>query len=278
MKKTIITVLITLAVVGLVIGGWFLLKPKEDSKNNNISTAQTENNAGGSNTNAMANNTTKTDNKTTENTTNTTNNNSTGNNTKKSNLSNEEMYGTILNNYRNAMKEYDINDTDSQIKVGNKYELISMTLVMHVARYKNNGVKLTYSFYDIDKNGVNELIVAADGSAGALYTYDTKNNKVEKLYYLDTLERGSLSIYDNGVIFAQGAGGAAIHYFEFGKIVNGTTYEMIEGVKEEYKDENSNPEYSDVKSERKLDYKSLDEIKSKYIGNAGPIKASDADL
>ena len=69
-----------------------------------------------------------------------------------------------------------------------------------------------------------------------------------------------------------------ILYYEFGKIANGTSYEMIEGVQEEYKGENSSPEYSDVKSGRKLDYKSLDEIKNKYIGNARPIKVSDADL
>lgn len=198
------------------------------------------------------------------------------NNEQTAKLTDNEMYETVINNYKNAINEYNIEDLDSEENINNKYDLVSLSLIQHVARYQKEGVKLTYSFYDIDKNGIKELIVGASGAAGAIYTYNSESKKPEKIFYQDTLERGTLSIYDNGVILSEGSGGAALHVFEFGKISqDGTSYQLLENIEEEYKDENSNPEYRDGKTNQTLNYKNLDEIKSKYLSDSEVVTITD---
>ena len=210
---------------------------------------------------------------------NTSNVNEIQNDNKTEKLNKNEMYDKLLNDYKKALNEYDIEDLDSEEKVKTKYDLVNISLITHVARHKSEGVGLTYSFYDIDKNGVEDLIVAADGSAGAIYSYDSANRKPVKIFYQDTIERGKLSIYDNGVIFSEGAGGAALHFYEFGKISkNGTELEVLENIEEEYKDGKNTPEYKDYETRKSLNYKNLDEIKDKYLSNSNPIKTSDADI
>lgn len=70
-----------------------------------------------------------------------------------------------------------------------------------------------------------------------------------------------------------GAGGAALHYYEFGKIAsNGISYELLESIEEEYVDGNEIPEYRDNTTREALEYTSLDEIMSKYLENANTTK------
>ena len=184
-------------------------------------------------------------------------------------ITDEEMYATITNDYKQAIDELDLDDLESEEKVEQQYELVNMSLLTHVARYKNEGVKLTYTFYDIDKNGINELLVGADNSIGAIYSYDSVTNKPVKIFFQDTLERGNLDIYDNGIILSEGAGGAALHYYEFGKInEDGISYKLLESVEEEYKEESETPEYRNAENGEILGYSSLDEIMEKYIADA----------
>ena len=161
-------------------------------------------------------------------------------------LTNEKMYETIINSYKNAITEYNLDDIDMDVTIEEKYPLVNASLLMHVARYSGEGVRLTYAFYDIDKNGIDELIVGASGS---------------------------LSIYDNGVLVTSGAGGAALHYYEFGKIsTSGVDYELLECIEEEYVAENEAPIYRDNNTRNELEYKGLDEIMDKYISNSAEIE------
>ncbi|MBQ9314377.1 MAG: hypothetical protein IJ220_05170 [Clostridia bacterium] len=187
-------------------------------------------------------------------------------------LTNEEMYGGIIENYQKALAEFDLENLDTEKNIEEKYSIKDTTLLAHIARYSGEGVQLTYSFYDVDKNGVDELLLGASGSIGAIYTFDKQANQPVSLFFQSTLERGDLSIYDNGVILSAGAGGAALHYYEFGKIADdGISYELLESIEEEYTENGETPTYSDAKTGEALEYKSLDEINNKYIFNANKI-------
>lgn len=192
--------------------------------------------------------------------------------------SNEEMYGSIVNQYKNAFDEFDINDVAAEDALLKKYNMVNEQLMLHVARYDNNVLK--YAYYDLDKNGIDELFVGVgpkeDAKAiylGAIYSYNTKSNKVEKLYFQDTLERGELQAYDNGIIFSNGSGGAALHYFQFGKIASdGYSYEYIEEIEEKFTDGNVKPEYNEYRKKIKLNYQNANEFLNKYIGNSKAIE------
>lgn len=187
-------------------------------------------------------------------------------------LTNGEMYDALISNYENALKEYDLEDLDSEERIMEKYDISDTTLLMHIARYSGDGVKLTYSFYDIDKNGIDELLLEADEAIGAIYTYDQDINEPVSVFFQSTLERGNLSVYDNGIILSEGSGGAALHYFEFGKIdSDGVSYELLEAIEEEYIEGSETPVYRDAETGEELEYKSLDEIMNEYISGANKI-------
>lgn len=185
------------------------------------------------------------------------------------------MYDNIFENYKEAMEKYDPEDYDEEA-IEKKYDLVNAVLIAHVNRFKENDVKLTYGFYDIDQNDIKELVIGASGAPGAIYSYDEENNNPVKIYYQDTIERGDLSMYDNGMILSHGSGGASLHYYEFGKISDdGISYEPIEEIEEEYKGENVNPTYRDFNTRKKLNYKDIDEIMEKYISDSKEIKIKD---
>ncbi len=197
-------------------------------------------------------------------------------------LNEEEMYKSIINDYKNAVSEYNENDIEILEKIESKYSMVNSTIVFLVNRYPELGPKIAYTFYDIDKNGIKELIVGIryntdrDLNEGAIYSYNTNSKKVEKIYYQDTMERGHLYIYDNGIIFSEGSGGAYVHAYRFGEISeNGYSFEELENIEEEYTQENSNPVYRDYKANKVLNYRSLDEIKTKYLKNSNAIKFID---
>ncbi len=186
----------------------------------------------------------------------------------------EDIYSEVIKDYRLAKEEYDPNQISS---IENKYPLVNDSLILHLYSYSENNVGLGYTFYDIDNNGRKELIVGVtngiDNSImpAAIYTY-TKNKEVRKIYFLDTIERGNLAIYDNGVIYSSGSGGAAIHYYNFFKMSgDGDSIETLEKVREEYKT-TSDVKYYNNENDKELNYKSSDEITANYINGSKEIK------
>lgn len=195
------------------------------------------------------------------------------------NVSNEEMYANVISSYQTAMAEYDLENIPEDEEFMNQYPFVSGTLLTHVLRYSGDGVKMTYSFYDINHDGVDELLMGANGSIGAIYAYDKTSKNPVKIYFQSTMERGNLDIYDNGVILSEGAGGAALHYYEFGRIAENTaTYELIESIEEEYVDASTTPVYRDSTSRETLAYTSLDEIMNKYVSGAAKIQSNSVEL
>lgn len=187
----------------------------------------------------------------------------------------EEMYGALMKDYEAALSEYDLEDFESDMTIGDKYPMVSTSLIAHIARYADNDVKLSYINYDVDNNGIQELLVGASGNIGAIYSYNEIAYQPCIIYFQETLERGSLSVYNNGIIFSEGSGGAALHYYEFGKMAsNGISYERLEAIEEEYVEGSESPIYRDCETEETLNYKGLDEIITRYLGEATDISAN----
>lgn len=276
-KKVLIIVVSIILVVIIGLGLWFLIDSLNKS-NNRINELESRiannNNNTVENTNIVKNtiaNNSDFSNKTTVNENANKEINNGTNVNKVERITETEMYETVINDYKKAVSEYNSADLYSEQKIKNKYQMVNAFLIAHVDRYKNDGIKLTYGFYDIDNNGISELIISASGGIGAIYSYNSDTYQPVKIFYLDAFERGQLSIYSNGVLMAAGSGGAAFHNYEFGKISsNGISYELIENINEEYK--NDTPEYRDAKTNNILSYKSLDEIKTKYLSNSQELK------
>lgn len=188
-------------------------------------------------------------------------------------LSNEDAYKEVMDQYKNAWSTYDIEDFEGEEEFFNNHLLVNPAIITHLARYKEEGLELTFKFYDIDKNGIDELIVGVSGSPAAIYSRNEDGKVVSSIIYLDTIERGSLVIYDNGVILCQGAGGAALHYYSFGKIAaDKVDLEELASIEEEYVEGKDTPVYKDHNTGDVLEYTSLDEIMNKYVSGANEIK------
>ena len=147
-------------------------------------------------------------------------------------------YNEVINQYvelknNNFYRGKDFGSIDNYIK---KY--VSRLLVIHKAIYGDLSNDIWYSLYDIDKNGVNELIISDknDGSGNIYDIFTYANGKIYSLHneisgsysseYSSWGERTQISLYKNGVIGIYGSGGAYAHGMSFYRI--GTDgYSMI---------------------------------------------------
>lgn len=180
----------------------------------------------------------------------------------------DNRYSKLLNDYREALKNPNYDGSN---------ELINDVLISHIKRY--NDEKLKYSFYDIDGNGIKELIIGADGKPQAIYSYDTTQNKVVKIYYIASTERAIIQIYENGIIYVEGSGGAKTSYYEFGRIAsNGIEYEEIEYIEREFNDEGNESTFKNYHTHEKLNYKSVDEMKNKNSLTGDTIRTNYYEL
>lgn len=186
----------------------------------------------------------------------------------------QEKYIGLVEDYQKAIEAYDLEDVDADSKIP---EILSDTLIMHIKRYAENGVELLYAYDDIDQNGTDELLVGANNGLGAIYAYDNETKEPVAIAFQSTLERGNMSVYDNGIILMEGAGGAALHYYEFGKIgSDGKSYQQMEYIQEEYTEGNETPTYTNAETGEVLEYQSLEEIMNQYIGGAKKYPFGDA--
>lgn len=259
--KKIRSVIIVLIVIGAFIGGFYYNAKlsKNNTNQNETANVETEKNVQGKNetANTVTNETT---NKTT--------------NEAKQEEKVEDIYSEVIKSYKLAKEEYDPNQVST---INTKYSLVNETLISHVYVYSENNVGIGYTFYDIDNNGKKELIVGVTNGSDnsmmpvAIYTY-TKNKEVKKIYFLETIERGNLAIYNNGVIYSNGSGGAAIHYYDFFKMSSdGSSLETLEKVREEYKT-STDVKYYNNENDKELNYKNINEIETKYINGSKEIK------
>ena len=189
-----------------------------------------------------------------------------------------EKYSIIIDEYKKAINDNDFNETDDT-----KYPNINSTMVHNYHNYQKGSsegvMTFNYVYYDINKDNNNELIVFANETSKnnnivEIYTYD--GEKAKKFIDDSCLgERCSAKIYNNGIIYFYGAGGALIHGLEFYKIGNdGYSKENIASFSVET-DENNNVT---IKTNNKLtDFKTDDEVIKSIVKDSDELNISNLE-
>lgn len=129
------------------------------------------------------------------------------------NLSPEEIYQSILDEYATAMGA-DPNDDTA--------EFPNINEVMMNYYYQSGGydgayfVGFYYAYYDIDGNGTDELLIGyGSQSKNVVDIYGIKDNQPQKLIDDTSLgERSQLYIYPDGTMLLVGSGGAVLHIID----------------------------------------------------------------
>ena len=188
-----------------------------------------------------------------------------------SNNLDNERYSSIIEEYKKAMNDIGYNDN---MDVEKNYPNIN-EYMMHY--YHGGSASFSYVFYDINKDGKNEMIVG-DGSNGIyeMYTYD--GSKAIKFYNQSCLgDRCNSSIYDNGIIYFYGSGGASVHGLDFYKIGDdGYSKDTFKSYSVEY-DSNGNVTITDELTKTTTNYKTDDEVINDVVGSSKKIDLSKLD-
>ena len=210
------------------------------------------------------------------------NNNITENNMENS-KTNEEKYKAVIEEYKTALKDTNI---EEMLDVDQKYPYINAIMVIEKIRANKNNddynFDIEYAYYDVDKNGTDELIMLANYNDNNseiidIYSYDSKNNKPLKIIDDFSLGyRAHANIYNNGIIHIQGSSGADNGIIEFTKILlDGYS---VDTVKYYYKYEDENTltfynSYNDMENKKnKLSYTSFEEIEKLNIKDSREIE------
>ena len=130
-------------------------------------------------------------------------------------IENKKIYSKVLDEYKNAIKDED--------NISN-YKLINER-AMHYY-FSQKGTKdefnFKYSFFDINKDGIDELII--NNSIIDIFSYD--GNKIIRLFEDNASclgERCTIDLYDDGTILFRGSGGASQYYLSFYNINKNTS-------------------------------------------------------
>ena len=185
-------------------------------------------------------------------------------------IENQKIYSKVLEEYKNAIKD--------ETNISN-YKLINER-AMHYY-FSQKGTKdefnFKYSFFDINKDGIDELLI--NNIFIDIFSYD--GNKIIRLFEDNASclgERCSIDLYDDGTIFFRGSGGASQHYISFYNInKNTSTRNTINSYYLKY-EENGNVTIYDEKTYdfdkdtgTKLNYTSEEELLSENLKNAKKI-------
>ncbi len=181
-----------------------------------------------------------------------------------------EKYASIIEEYKKALNDKDFNNN---MDIKEIYPDINDNIIHLYHSYGTPNV-LKYVFYDVNGDENNEMIVG-DGDKGIyeMYTYD--GVKAIRFYDESCLgERCNSSIYDNGIIYFYGSGGASIHYLDFYKIASdGYSKDTFKSYSVEY-DSNGNVTITDELTKTKTNYKTDDEVINDVVGSSKKIDLS----
>ena len=181
-------------------------------------------------------------------------------------VSDDEKYSSIIDEYRKV-----IGDTEKNI---DNYSHVNKTIVHYYFSY--NKVKFNYAFYDIDNNGSKELLISDNGYDGThrlvdLYSYDG-NNAIKLFTDICLGDRCSVNLYDSGIMFFYGSGGASRHSLEFYKLgSNGYNKESIASYGVEIDDNNN---VTVMEGNTKTNYTSDDDVINHFVGSAKKVDLS----
>lgn len=201
---------------------------------------------------------------------------------------NNKKYALIFEEYKEALNDENF---ENMIDVDDTYPHINEWIVKEKIRTdKENSeynFNISYTYYDIDKNGLDELVMFAvydiDSSKPTIidiYTYDSNENKPVKVIDDGSLGyRAHADIYNNGIILLQGSSGADNGVVEITKILSDG--HNVENKIYYYKYEDVNTltfyeSYENMNNKKdKLSYKSFEELENEYIKNASIVKFND---
>lgn len=180
------------------------------------------------------------------------------NNIVENKVDNDKVYAFVIEEYREYINNLDyksenINNSDSYIVA-------------------NGDFNIGYSYYDFDKNGIDELLIS-QGDNGKianiidLYTFN-ENNVVKIIDKSGVCQRCSISIWDNGVLFYRGSGGASHGYLHFYNISSASVDRYIYEYDEELNFSVYKTDENGTKIGAKLDYSSDEKLITEYRKNA----------
>lgn len=138
-----------------------------------------------------------------------------------------KIYAPIIEQYKEAIQH------DFYVGTRDEYgEYVNSTLV-YASAYCGE-IRVFYALKDINDDGVNEFVIGSKLDGGNIgicdiFTHDGSNPV--PLFYVGTFgERTKCELYDTGVIYVAGSGGAELHSFDYYKLPTGSTaVEHIEG-------------------------------------------------
>ena len=192
-----------------------------------------------------------------KNNSNETNEKSKANIEEKQNISSNDIYQEVINQYKEIINS---NLSDEEINQ-DKYNYASYTDCGTYQCLKEN--KWYYTYYDIDKDNHDELLISYESDnkhfVTTIYTNDGTNIKEVAKYWSRNRLYG---IYDNGLIVTNGSGGATVEGYSFQTIDKSTD--------KDYEVNYNNSEIEsiiDMKTEKKTDYNTVEELLSDNIGN-----------
>ena len=188
-------------------------------------------------------------------------------------VSDVDKYSAIIEEYKSAM-----NDENYQEDM-EKYSNINQNMMNFYHSYKkgyyDGEIIFNYVYYDINKDGNNELII---GPMYEIYTYD--GNKANRLINENCLgERCSVALYNDGTIHFEGSGGAAIHGYAVYKIgADGNSRETVKDYTVEYTDQDGKTfVVTNNITNQTENFLSIDELESSLIGNAKKVDMTKLD-
>lgn len=190
-------------------------------------------------------------------------NNIDSNNNNKNTISDDVKYSSIIDEYKRAMN--DSNYFNNMEKYTNINTIVVANYFNYLKGNFSGTMTINYLYYDINKDGNNELVVFSNSDSrnnniAEIYTYD--GNKANMFIKEGCLgERCIAHIYDNGIIYFYGAGGAAIHGLDFYKIGNdGYSKDIVKTFGVEIKDGIHSIESDGVKTNFKSDEEAINSV------------------
>ncbi len=160
--------------------------------------------------------------------------------------SNDEIYGTILEKYKQALMNEENPHADSSINT------VAISNYFIYGRNMIGKDYINYGYYDIDKNGKDELLLFTEYDKNSrnttmpfsVYTYDENNNVINLTPEGVNGERTIMQISSDKHIIVRGSGGAWTHGYTFYKLADngkntiklaGFLFDAFEGKSQTYK-------------------------------------------
>lgn len=122
------------------------------------------------------------------------------------------IYSQVINQYKTAIENNFYSDNEDF-----NAEFVNIELLNN-AGYCDN-TKVYYALVDINQDGTDELVIGSSGDGSAIgkydiFTHDGKNPA--PLFDVGTFGyRSEFKLYDNGVIYTTGSGGAELHIYDY---------------------------------------------------------------